>query len=100
MLAQYEGYASVQRRSVHETVARKAVRSGKGPKPVLYTGAFGRIRVSAGAQLSADIVFAVDLVALAFGAAPPVSNRIKSSTQLELVNSIDVRGNRGEVILS
>ena len=82
MFVQYEGYASVQRRSVHETVARKAVRSGKGPKPVLYTGAFGRIRVIAGAQLSADIVFAVDLVALAFGAAPPISNRIKSSTHL------------------
>jgi hypothetical protein len=99
MFVQYEGYASVQRRSVHETVALKAVTLGEVSKPVLYTGAFGRIRVNAGAQHT-NIVSALDLVALAFGAAPPISNRIKSSTHAEFVKSIDGRGNRGEVILS
>src|SRR4029079_2242075 len=54
MLAQYKGYTSVQRRSMRETAARKAVRSGERSKTLLYAGTVGRIRASADAHLSTD----------------------------------------------
>ena len=93
MLAQYKGYAAVQRRCVREMAAPKAIMSGEESKTLLYAGTVGRIRVSADGHLSTDL-------ALSFGAVRPVSNRIKFSIHTELIKSIDGRGNRGEVILS
>jgi hypothetical protein len=51
-MAQYIARASAQRSSEQETSASNAARLGEGPKTLLCTGRFARIRVNENTRLS------------------------------------------------